>query len=315
MHSPHSVSVRALAAAAAFSGLVTANPKLNTTIPDHIPLDYIPPVLTGQVSVPGFRLDKPFGTADNEVDGWTLQINMTEAGGYRGNRFVVRLKPPAPPAEGALWDAQTGEWLVAEDVSPTWSLQWVSLFDADFPLPYEGNNAEDGSCPGSVFSEQCRRDYIRAILDNAAGVSGYEVAISSPKSCKGFISPNLLFPISTTPRLIHESLVSWRYNVSGPAWEHFKDKTWPFIFIWGPPLNSGETLGEEHIKFNCIKADRNATTGELLVPDPSDDNTNTTTTPTGPNMPTPTAGASFPSLWSGTVAMAIAIAALGMSMF
>lgn len=122
--------------------------------------------------------------------------------------------------------------------------------------------------------------------------------------------------IKTNASFTDDARAAWSYNVGGFAWQDLRHKTWPFIMVWGPAVGSGESLTPEHIHFNCVKADRNATTGELLVPGPSG-NTNTTATPpapTGSNAPPPEAGASLRAAWSGTVAAAAAVIALGVNL-
>ncbi|KXJ85231.1 hypothetical protein Micbo1qcDRAFT_223616 [Microdochium bolleyi] len=314
-----SIGLRALATAVAISGLVTAD-----NAPTATSVSQSPPDLTGQVPVKGFRLDKPFGTADNSVEGWSLQINMTEHSGGTtdNNRFVVKLDPPAPPAEGALWDAQTGKWLVSDDVSKTWGLTALGFAIMEFPSTRQGNDMDDGSCPDSVFSEQCRKDYVTAILDSFDGWT-----MDSMVPPKSSINANSSFTQDAT--------FAWSYNVGGQAWLDFKDKTWPFIFVWGPARGSGGELTAEHIHFNCIKADRNAKTGQALTwpsgggsPNGTAATTTATTstgtavagtTTTASNLPLPTVPTAAASLLqaalSKTVGVAAAIVAVGWGMF
>lgn len=126
------------------------------------------PNATAVVPVPGWNMAKPYpGYWQDGEDqwnstggrGWTMRINLTERVStdrpYKSGvamRQTIELRPPTTPGDGAVWDPQTGNWIVNSNTTDTWLVRFAMFSKLGLPVG-KGNN-EDGSCTG-ILSDEC----------------------------------------------------------------------------------------------------------------------------------------------------------------
>lgn len=138
------------------------------------------PGASGRVSFYGFRLDEPYPgiyEPNQQRTPWTLELNLTRnvaSPTYpEGNvtRITAEMIPPPPIAYDSPFKAD-GSWHGDDAVSGSWRVS-VLAYDLDqLPAVLDRDNADEGGCPATVFSEQCKTDMRRSIVSDPRVLSG-----------------------------------------------------------------------------------------------------------------------------------------------
>ncbi|KXJ88708.1 hypothetical protein Micbo1qcDRAFT_213812 [Microdochium bolleyi] len=238
-----------------------------------------PPVATGSVPIPGFRLDRPYpGAWDDEANSrsWSLKVNASGEGGF-ASLSIMLAPPPLGSPEGVLFGRnatsnKTTNWIVPENVTDTWRVIVIRFDMNETRTVADPNDHENGTCPPSVLSDACKRalrDRVRADPTTVYNVgvpgTGYMPLLPSVKdNCTGYgNATQRVLPMSTKFYTVAQLL----HSFGNPMWglntyDRYGSRTFPFMIIWAREVNRNVTgsiaypeIPDDHITFACVKAD------------------------------------------------------------
>ena len=238
------------------------------------------PDVSGRVNMPGFRLDTTYPGAGGTKP-WSLELNITRwaessmSPGNNATRVSAQIIPPSPGEPGAVLTSN-GSFAASEDVRKSWSVSIFGFgavgphgFNLDFlqTVP-EGNDEEKGTCPESVFSDQCK-DELRsniAINRQVTAGTGPPSGVEIPESCEGY-KHTYIKRVNLTDHFSSSSTMYWEspsdMDVPGEAYDILGAKTWPIIVVWGHGNQTNERLRDDQVTFACVKADRHHGPAEM----------------------------------------------------
>ncbi|KAI1499573.1 hypothetical protein F5X99DRAFT_389387 [Biscogniauxia marginata] len=216
------------------------------------------PNATGSSSVTGFDITQRWPS--DEVDGWTLSVNVTsdipdsetrDPGNSSGQTYTgtsIFLRAPEN-----IQAAFANRSAIDET---TWKICVVFIPNG----PQEDQSTSDnGTC--SFLSSQCVTDLQQAYADKfARNQDCYGTAPSTPSSCGDSVNTanfsTQQFPLDSSNGTEVFVTASDSHDPGDEnAWENATGKVWPVLTIWGWNIRAGAPEGSSpRTQLSCIRA-------------------------------------------------------------
>lgn len=229
----------------------------NATTDDYV-IPNSNPDANGAVLFSGFDLSKPY---PGSVDAWAMDLNFTRnvASPSHPEGNVTRITAQMGPR------AQRGGWANpfeggTDEAIGSWRVTVLTFALDEMRQVPDKNSLEDGACPTSVLSEQCKADIRAGIVSDPRVMSGE----GGPRgnlydSCEGYrtvaghgLAMNENFTRTATSLWEVSMAKMDAYNVYGV-------RTFPFVIVWGHSNTTarGTRLPDDHVDFVCLKVENN----------------------------------------------------------
>ncbi|KAH7020723.1 uncharacterized protein B0I36DRAFT_367208 [Microdochium trichocladiopsis] len=266
-----------IAAAAAAALAFTASTTLAASDPYHP--DWITPNpspdIQGTVHFPGRRLDRPWPGTWDESDTpsqWTLRLNISQqrrkwyptftTGEEKYTSIAAEIIPPAADMPGSFG---TGS-----NITSSWLLSLVAVSPPGARTLSQGNDVENGTCPGSLISEEC----VAALKDRYRNDPNVTHGQGGPKpgaGCGVFAAASTT-ELSWGSGFTRSATTVWqldRTTTEFDPYDVYGARTFPFVLVWGyqsPAVREGLALPRDHIQILCVKADTKYLAGGAAMP-------------------------------------------------